>query len=92
MAVPISKHTAFWQRLKYRRTCSLEFNRIDRGASKVSGNKYRVTDGCKETGMWKKKCSEGYVVVTARQKYAFIEFQVTYCYGSVLSDEEMPWR
>jgi len=42
--------------------------------------------------MWKKKCSEGYVVVTARQKYAFIEFQVTYCYGSVLSDEEMPWR
>jgi hypothetical protein len=42
--------------------------------------------------MWKKKCSEGYVVMTARQKYAFIELQVTYCYVSVLSDEEMPWR
>jgi hypothetical protein len=58
----------------------------------MSGNKYRVTDGCKETGMWKKKCSEGYVVVTARQKCAFIEFQVTYCNGSVLSDGEMACR
>ena len=89
MSVPINKHTAFWQRLKYRHTCSLETSRFDRVARKVLGNKYRATDGCKETGMSKKKCSEGYIVVTARQNCASIEFRVTYCYGSVLSDKEM---
>ena len=42
--------------------------------------------------MWKKKCSEGYIVVTARQNCAFIDSQVTFCCGSVLSEEEMSWR
>jgi hypothetical protein len=58
----------------------------------VSGKKYRVTGGCKEIGMWKEKCSEGYIMVPARQNCAFIEFQVTYCYGIVLSDGEIVWR